>query len=143
MNTKFKVALLTLLGFSAAACCGTKKAAKSEDKNETDIIINEESDPRIQLMYGVPFPDGSIVRPADENGNPLQPARNGAKSEGAKFPDGRVAIPVDEETAKESSQDTISTIRFDRERYIKALEEEEMKKLSTDEEADKVDKALE
>lgn len=98
MNTKFKIALLTLLGFSASACCGTKKVAKSEDKKEQDIIINEESDPRIQLMYGVPFPDGSIVRPVDENGQPLPPARNGAKSEGAKFPDGRVAIPVDEES---------------------------------------------
>ena len=98
MNTKFKIALLTLLGFSASACCGTKKAAKSEDKNNQDIIINEENDPRIQLMYGVPFPDGKIVRPVDENGEPLPPARNGAKSEGAKFPDGRVAIPVDEET---------------------------------------------
>lgn len=98
MNTKFKVALLTLLGFSASACCGTKKAAKSEDKKEADIIINEDNDPRVHLMYGVPFPDGSIVRPVDENGNPLPPARNGAKSEGAKFPDGRVAIPVDEES---------------------------------------------
>lgn len=98
MNTKFKIALLTLLGFSASACCGTKKVAKGEDKKEQDIIINEDSDPRIQLMYGVPFPDGSIVRPVDENGQPLPPARNGAKSEGAKFPDGRVAIPVDEES---------------------------------------------
>lgn len=112
MNTKFKIALLTLLGFSASACCGTKKAAKSEDKNNQDIIINEENDPRIQLMYGVPFPDGKIVRPVDENGEPLPPARNGAKSEGAKFPDGRVAIPVDEETkeaveanAKEAAHD--------------------------------------
>ncbi|MBR5595223.1 MAG: hypothetical protein IKW47_02885 [Alistipes sp.] len=98
MNTKFKVALLTLLGFSASACCGTKKAAKSEDKKEADIIINEDNDPRVHLMYGVPFPDGKIVRPVDENGNPLPPARNGAKSEGAKFPDGRVAIPIDEES---------------------------------------------
>lgn len=112
MNTKFKIALLTLLGFSASACCGTKKATKSEDKNNQDIIINEENDPRIQLMYGVPFPDGKIVRPVDENGEPLPPARNGAKSEGAKFPDGRVAIPVDEETkeaveanAKEAAHD--------------------------------------
>lgn len=97
MNTKFKIALLTLLGFSASACCGTKKAAKSENKEEPNILINEENDPRIHLMYGVPFPDGSIARPVDENGNPLPPARNGAKSEGAKFPDGRVAIPVDED----------------------------------------------
>ena len=67
MNTKFKIALLTLLGFSASACCGTKKAAKGEDKKEQDIIISEESDPRIKLMYGVPFPDGSVVRPVDED----------------------------------------------------------------------------
>jgi hypothetical protein len=100
MNTKFKVALLTLLGFSASACCGTKKVAKSEDKKEQDVIINEESDPRIHLMYGVPFPDGSIVRPVEEDGKALSP-RNGAKSEGAKLPNGSVAIPVSEEDAKE------------------------------------------
>ena len=106
MNSKFKIALLTLLGFSASACCGTKKVAKGEDKKEQDIIINEESDPRIKLMYGVPFPDGSVVRPVDENGNP-QPMspRNGAKSEGAKLPDGRVAVPVSEEEAKERMED--------------------------------------
>lgn len=101
MNTKFKVALLTLLGFSASACCGTKKVTKSEDKSEPDIIINEESDPRIQLMYGVPFPDGSVVRPVDVNGNPVQSPRNGAKSEGAKQPDGSIAAPITEEEAKE------------------------------------------
>lgn len=66
MNTKFKIALLTLLGFSASACCGTKKAAKGEDKKEQDIIITEDNDPRIKLMYGVPFPDGTVVRPIDE-----------------------------------------------------------------------------
>ena len=114
MNTKFKVALLTLLGFSASACCGTKKAAKSENKKEADIIINEDNDPRVHLMYGVPFPDGSIVRPVDENGNPLPPARNGAKSEGAKFPDGRVAIPVDEE-AKEAVENNAKEAAHDEE----------------------------
>lgn len=66
MNTKVKIALLTLLGFSASACCGTKKAAKGEDKKEQDIIITEDNDPRIKLMYGVPFPDGTVVRPIDE-----------------------------------------------------------------------------
>ena len=105
MNTKFKVALLTLLGFSASACCGTKKVAKEQDKKEQDIIINEDSDPRIQLMYGVPFPDGSIARPVDENGQPLPSPRNGAKSEGAKDPEGRVVIPVPEEEVKEISEE--------------------------------------
>lgn len=123
MNTKFKIALLTLLGFSASACCGTKKAAKSENKEEPNILINEENDPRIHLMYGVPFPDGSIVRPVDENGNPLPPARNGAKSEGAKFPDGRVAIPVDEDG--------------------KELVDANAKEALHDEEADKADMVLE
>lgn len=104
MNTKFKVALLTLLGFSASACCGTKKVTKSEDKSEPDVIIKEESDPRIQLMYGVPFPDGSIVRPADEFGNPVQSPRNGAKQDGAKQPDGRIAVPITEDEAKEQMQ---------------------------------------
>ena len=110
MNTKFKIALLTLLGFSASACCGTKKAAKGEDKKEQDIIISEESDPRIKLMYGVPFPDGKIVRPVDENGQPLPPARNGAMSEGAKFPDGRVAIPVDEESKEAVEANSKETV---------------------------------
>ena len=105
MNTKFKVALLTLLGFSASACCGTKKVAKEQDKKEQDIIINEDIDPRIQLMYGVPFPDGSIARPVDENGQPLPSPRNGAKSEGAKDPEGRVVIPVPEEEVKEASEE--------------------------------------
>lgn len=110
MNTKFKIALLTLLGFSASACCGTKKVAKSGDKKEQDIIINEDNDPRVQLMYGVPFPDGKIVRPVDENGQPLPPARNGAMSEGAKFPDGRVAIPVDEESKEAVEANSKETV---------------------------------
>jgi hypothetical protein len=96
MNAKLKIALLTMLGFSTAACCGTKKASKNKDA-EPQKIEADSVDTRIMLMYGVPFPDGSIARPVDENGNPLPPARNGAKSEGAKFPDGRVAIPVDED----------------------------------------------
>ena len=109
MNTKFKVALLTLLGFSASACCGTKKVVKSEDKKEQDVVINEDSDPRIQLMYGVPFPDGSVVRPVDENGKPLPTSpRNGAMSEGTKAPDGRVVIPVSEEEATEQPQNEAS-----------------------------------
>lgn len=100
MNIRWKVALLTLLGFSASACCGTKKAAKSEDKKEADIIVNENEDPRIQLMYGVPFPDGSVARPVDENGNPIveTPA---ADNEAVRFPDGSIAKPISEEQAKE------------------------------------------
>ena len=90
MNIRWKVALLTLLGFSASACCGTKKAA--------DIIINENEDPRIQLMYGVPFPDGSVVRPVDENGN-VVPATPAAEGEGVRQPDGRIAVPLTDEEA--------------------------------------------
>ena len=37
MNIRWKVALLTLLGFSASACCGTKKAAKRAEKRGEPI----------------------------------------------------------------------------------------------------------
>ncbi len=104
MNIRWKVALLTLLGFSASACCGTKKAAKSEDKKEADIIVNENEDPRIQLMYGVPFPDGSVARPIDENGNPI--AETPAAEKGAvRFPDGSYAKPLSEEQAKQLTEE--------------------------------------
>lgn len=87
MNTKFKVFLLSCLGLSAAACCSTKKTKNAEqdnvDNTEVDVV-----DPRIQLMYGVPMPDGEVVRPV--------PADKG----GVAFPDGRVVSPLTEEEAQ-------------------------------------------
>ena len=100
MNFKWKVALLTLLGFSTAACCGTKKSSKSEDKNLNKIEAEEE-DPKIMLMYGVPFPDGEIARPVED-----------AK----EFPDGSIAKPVTEEDA----QKTLEAIRAEKEANAKA-----------------------
>ncbi|MBO7242880.1 MAG: hypothetical protein J6V19_04365 [Alistipes sp.] len=94
MNTKWKIALLTLLGFSTAACCNTKKATKSDD-GQPQQIVNEQEDPRIMLMYGVPSPDGRVVRPIDENGNPV------AENEAVQFPDGGVAKPVTDEQAQQ------------------------------------------
>jgi hypothetical protein len=100
MNFKWKVALLTLLGFSTAACCGTKKTSKSEDKNLNKIEAEEE-DPKIMLMYGVPFPEGEIARPVED-----------AK----EFPDGSIAKPVTEEDA----QKTLEAIRAEKEANAKA-----------------------
>ena len=99
MNMKWKIALLTLLGFSTAACCNTKKLGKSDDAPKSGVE-SETEDPRIMLMYGVPFPDGSVVRPVDENGNPIveTPA---ADNEAVRFPDGSIAKPISEEQAKE------------------------------------------
>lgn len=91
MNIKWKVALLTLLGFSTAACCGTKKAAKSQDKAPNNIEAEEE-DPRIMLMYGVPFPDGEVARPVEEPTT--------AEDEAKEFPDGGVAKPITDEEAQ-------------------------------------------
>ena len=92
MNFKWKVALLTLLGFSTAACCGTKKTSKSEDKNLNKIEAEEE-DPKIMLMYGVPFPEGEIARPVED-------VVTEAEAGGVPFPDGRVAHPITEEEAQ-------------------------------------------
>ena len=104
MNMKWKVALLSLLGFSTVACCGTKKATKSEDKKSQDIVTEEE-DPRIMLMYGVPTPDGAVARPNDENGNPIM------DDQAAEFPDGSVAKPVTDEDA----QKALDAIRAEKE----------------------------
>ena len=105
MNTKWKIALLALLGFSATACCGTKKTAKSEDKKAQDIV-SEEEDPRIMLMYGVPTPEGEIARPIDE---------------GVPFPDGSVVKPITEEEAKER----VEKIRAEKEAREKEAAAEE------------------
>jgi hypothetical protein len=96
MNTKWKIALLTILGFSTAACCTTKKAAKSEDKAPKKIEAEEE-DPRIMLMYGVPFPDGQVARPVEE---PTQ-----AETDAKEFPNGAVAKPVTEEEAQKKLEE--------------------------------------
>ena len=37
MNMKWKIALLTLLGFSTAACCNTKKLGKSDDAPKSGL----------------------------------------------------------------------------------------------------------
>ena len=105
MNTKWKIALLTILGFSTAACCGTKKTSKSEDKNLNKIEAEEE-DPKIMLMYGVPFPEGEIARPVED-----------AK----EFPDGSIAKPVTEEDA----QKTLDAIKAEKEARAKAEAEAE------------------
>ena len=93
MNKNLKIALLGLLGLSTAACCGTKKAKKSQD-NEPQKIETEEMDPRVQLMYGVPFPDGEVARPVEED--VVAPTEDAAQ-----FPDGSVAKGLTEEQAKE------------------------------------------
>ena len=43
------------------------------------------------LMYGVPFPDGSVVRPIEDENTP--------NKGGVPFPDGRVVSPLTEEEA--------------------------------------------
>jgi hypothetical protein len=93
MNMKWKVALLTLLGFSTAACCNTKKLGKSEDA-KSDPVETETEDPRIMLMYGVPFPDGQVARPVEDT-----ESTDSAK-DGVEFPDGAVVHPISEEEAQ-------------------------------------------
>ena len=92
MNMKWKIALLTLLGFSTAACCNTKKVTKTDDA-QTDPMETETEDPRIMLMYGVPFPDGQIARPVEDT-ETIKP-----EEEGVPFPDGAVVHPINEEEA--------------------------------------------
>ncbi|MBO5881767.1 MAG: hypothetical protein J6Q21_00840 [Alistipes sp.] len=92
MNAKWKIAILAMLGLSTAACCSTKRAKKGEDPKPTETE-NQMDDPRIMLMYGVPFPDGEVVRPVEEE------SAIEAKEEGVPFEDGRVVHPISEEEA--------------------------------------------
>lgn len=92
MNAKWKIAILAMLGLSTAACCSTKRAKKGEDPKPTETE-NQMDDPRIMLMYGVPFPDGEVVRPVEEE------SATEAKEEGVPFEDGRVVHPISEEEA--------------------------------------------
>ena len=89
MNAKWKIVILAMLGLSTAACCSTKKGKKSEDPKPVEVE-EQMDDPRIMLMYGVPFPDGEVARPVEED----------AVKEGVPFPDGSVAKPISEEEAK-------------------------------------------
>lgn len=113
MNIKWKMALLTLLGFSTAGCCTTKKASKT-DTTEADKIESEIDDPRIMLMYGVPFPDGEVARPIDpeqakqevealkkEAEEKAQQEAAEAQNEGVPFEDGSIVKPITEEEAKQ------------------------------------------
>jgi hypothetical protein len=91
MNAKWKIAILAMLGLSTAACCSTKKAKKSEDPKPVEVEDQME-DPRIMLMYGVPFPDGEVVRPIEETKE--------AEEQGVPFPDGSVVKPITDEEAE-------------------------------------------
>ena len=98
MNIKWKIALLSVLGFSAAACCNTKKCSKSEDPNMTNVE-SETEDPRIMLMYGVPFPDGTMARPVEDGEQVARPERP-SRPDGVPVPDdGAVVHPISEEEA--------------------------------------------
>lgn len=103
MNIKWKIALLSVLGFSAAACCNTKKCSKSEDSNTTNLET-ETDDPRIMLMYGVPFPDGTVARPVEEGEQVVRPERP-TRPDGVPFPDGSVAHPITEEEAQKRMEE--------------------------------------
>ena len=65
------------------------------------------------LMYGVPSPDGAMVRPIDENGNEIK------EKDAVEFPDGSIAKPLTDEEA----QATLEAIRAEKEAKKKAAEE--------------------
>ena len=94
MKAKLKIALLAMLGLSSAACCSTKKAKKSDDAQSAGVE-DKMDDPRVMLMYGVPFPDGEIARPLEDDKSAE------ADDQGVPFPDGSVAHPLTEEAAQE------------------------------------------
>ena len=94
MNAKWKIALLAMLGLSTAACCSTKKSKKSEDPQPAGVE-DQMDDPRVMLMYGVPFPDGQVARPVED----VKEAGEQVDEQAARLPDGAIAHPISEEEA--------------------------------------------
>ena len=94
MNAKWKIALLAMLGLSTAACCSTKKSKKSEDPQPAGVE-DQMDDPRVMLMYGVPFPDGQVARPVED----VKEVSEQADEQAARLPDGAIAHPISEEEA--------------------------------------------
>ena len=108
MNTKLKIALLSLLGFSTAACCCTKKSSTKGEDRQNPTIKADSIDTHIILMYGVPFPNGERITPVDDEQaqNRLQEIRTTESEQTdtlttiggpALFPDGSQAVPLSEE----------------------------------------------
>lgn len=105
MNAKWKIAILAMLGLSTAACCGTKKSKKSEDPQPAGVEDQME-DPRIMFMYGVPFPDGEVFRPIEDEATEATKRQEvvteegtEAKQEYKEFEDGSAVKPLTDEDA--------------------------------------------
>lgn len=93
MSARWKIALLAMLGLSTAACCSTKRASKGDDPKPEELD-NVAEDPRVMLMYGVPFPEGQIARPVVDD--------EGAKAteDAVRFVDGSIVKPLSDEEAQ-------------------------------------------
>ena len=115
MNAKLKIALLSILGFSTAACCGNKKVSDEDNNGDKQPVSADSVDTQIMLMYGVPFPEGSEVAPIDDAEAMKRMEQIRVEEEGseatdkeltpnrgpAPFPDGKLVVPVDEPAAAE------------------------------------------
>ena len=119
MNTKLKIALLSLLGFSTAACCCTKKTSTKGEDSQNPTIKADSIDTHIILMYGVPFPNGERITPMNDEQaqNRLQEIRTTESEQTdtlktiggpALFPDGRQAVPLSEEAETKEVEVTIN-----------------------------------
>lgn len=137
MKAKLKVALLTLLGFSTAACCTTKKTSSKNEDSEGRQIEADSIDTRIMLMYGVPFPNSSTAEPLsdEEAQNRMQEIRTEENTEApevvggpALFPDGSQAVPLKDEINAEDIKMNKGPARFPDGRVASALSEEEAAK---------------
>ena len=111
MNAKWKIAILAMLGLSTAACCGTKKSKKSEDPKPVEME-DQMDDPRVMLMYGVPFPDGEMVRPIEDEATENAKRQEALTEEGAEakqeykeFEDGSIVKPISDEDAAKLLED--------------------------------------
>lgn len=65
MTKKLKLALVALLGFSAA-CSSVKNAPSKSDGAAEGVTVSPDDRPAIRVMYGVPAPRKQL-RPAESS----------------------------------------------------------------------------
>lgn len=116
MNTKLKIALLALLGFSTASCASKKAAKRSVDKQDKNIETDA-VDTRIMLMYGVPGPNDFPRLEEETEQTPMQkvegdkPARKPiVDEENTPVPVVMYGVPYpDEQRQNPAKRDTVAT----------------------------------
>lgn len=85
MGKKLNLAIIAMLGFSSA-CSSSRKTQASPENDEAQTDVPTVIEPRIRVMYGVPYPRPAILMPVEEQSE-ATPDNQGDTTDTANTPD--------------------------------------------------------